>query len=233
MTDATLPTAAPTPAKDVDALLAYIGPLFIWTMMKHGDNPSYVWHAKNSAGIFAVDVALTIVLQVLWVVMPVSLFTIFGHVALVIRIGMGVMSIYALWQTWNGKQAMLPFVTGLGQKIPLEKWFHKKDAAPVVAAPVATTPAPAAAPAPVAMPEPMPVPAPEAPKPVEMPVSAPAPMPEPMPTPIAVAPEATPMPAPAAPAPVAMPEPMPAPAAAPMPEAPKPAEPTPPQTPAV
>lgn len=223
MTETTLP--APTPAKDVDALIAYIGPVFIWTMMKHGDNPSYVWHAKNAAGIFALDLALMIVLQVLWIVMPLGMFAIFGLVAWIVRLAVAVASIYALWQTWNGKQAVLPFVSDFGQKIPLEKWFHQSGvSAPAAAAPVA-------APAPV-----------EAPVVAPAPTPAPAPMPEPTPTPVVAtpAPVIVEMPAPApvvvvveapAPAPSPVPTPMPEPAPAPTPEAPvvaAPTEPTPP-----
>ncbi len=212
---------AATPAKDLDAVLAYVGPVFIWTMMKHGDNPSYVWHAKNGAGLFAVDLAITVVLQVLWAILPISLFGVFGLVAWILRLAMAAASIFALWQTWNGKQFVIPFVTGFGQKIPLEKWF-KKDASAPSAAPMATpapmpTPAPEAPAAPVATPV---MEAPVAPAPV---VEAPAPMP---------APEAPVAPAPVVETPAPMPTPAPeAPAAPAAPVAPS--EPTPPTTPAV
>lgn len=229
MTDTSLSMPAPTPAKDVDAVLAYVGPVFIWTMMKHGDNPSYVWHAKNSAGLFAVDLAITVVLQVLASILPISLFGVFGLVAWILRLAMAAASIFALWQTWNGKQFVIPFVTGFGQKIPLEKWF-KKDASAPSAAPMAT-PAPTPTPAPMAAQEaPVATPvmeAPVAPAPV---VEAPAPAP--MPAPVAPVMEApvTPAPVVETPAPI----PTPAPEAPVAPAAPvAPSEPTPPTTPAV
>ncbi|QQR54964.1 hypothetical protein IPG41_00065 [Candidatus Peregrinibacteria bacterium] len=204
----TLQMPAPTPAKDGHALVAYIGPLFIWTMMKHGDNPSYVWHAKNAAGIFAVDVAIYLVLQILAFVMPIGMLGLFGLIFWAARVLMTLMTLFALWQAWNGKQAVLPLASGIGQKIPLEKWFHKSPAAP--AASVVT---------PVA---------------VSISVASPAPSPEPVTTPTPVEPAPTPEPTPAPmPEAVKAPEAPVATAPMPAPEAPKPVEPTPPAAPTV
>ena len=200
MTDTPMQMPAPTPAKDVPATLAYVGPIFVWTMMKHGDNPSYVWHAKNGAGLFAVSLAVYVVLQILVRVMPVSLLAVFGLIVMAYNILFAVVVIYSLWQTWSGKQFVIPFVTNLGQKIPLEKWFHPKDASAVTPAPVAAPTTPASSSAPVAE-------APSAPTPAPAPAPTPTPAPEPMPTPVAETPApepvVTPAPTPVAEAPVA------------------------------
>lgn len=181
MTDATTPVTSvntPTPSaspKDLEALLAYIGPLFIYTMIKKGDSASHVWHAKNGAGLFVLSLGLVIAIQILWVLMPLSVLAMFGLIAWLFYLALGLASLFGAWQAWNGKQWTIPVVTNIGQKIPLEKWFHKGG----MTAPVAMTSAPA--PTPIE-----PTPAPVEPTPAPAPVaSAPAPVePTPAPTPV-------------------------------------------------
>ncbi len=180
------------PSGDLYAALAYLPPLlFILTMIKKGDSPSHVWHAKNGAGVFVLAIGVNVVEQIL--VRTIGLYFLVPLLSLALVLLM----LFAAWQAWNGKQFNIPVVTGIGQKIPLEKWFHK-DAmgtattpSPSPAAPSSATPAAA----PVATPSPEAVSAPMPSAPVESPAA-----PVSMPAPAAVEAPETPMAPPAAPA---------------------------------
>ncbi len=198
MTEATapIPDLNSKPLKDSDALWAYIGPMFIYTIIKRRDSASHVWHAKNGAALFVGGFALIVLFQILAWVTPNGLLAFFNLFYSLVMIVVGVVSLYAAWQAWNGKQWSIPVVSDLGQKIPLEKWFHagteSTPTAPttLAATPVMDTPAAVESPAVVEAPPvvEMPMPA-STPSPVEMPsVTLP---PEPMPVaqaPVAEAP---------------------------------------------
>ncbi len=157
---ATPVAAAPVPApsapsdpnaKSILLVVTYLIPIaFIYTMIKKGDNPYFVWHSKNAAAYLLVAIVLNIVFQVLWSVIPgmagilsmlMNLAYLFLFVAVVY---FGIVK-----GSWVGKQTPIPVLTGFAQKLPLEKWF-KKGPAPT-AAPTAVPPS---APAPTAPAEP-------------------------------------------------------------------------------
>lgn len=188
MADATpAPTTAPsTPTgapKDWLIPVTYIIPIvFIYTMIKKGTDSNYVWHAKNGAGAVVIAIALNILFQVLWSVLGTSL-TFLYMVFNLVNLAFGILMIYGAWQAWNGKLPTLPVITMVGQKLPLEKWFKKSEAAVVSstttttvatpatpATPATTTTTTTTTPAPVE-PTPTPTPTPaapvEAPKPTE------------------------------------------------------------------
>lgn len=199
------PSSAPAVSGDWQAAIAYFSFLFLYTAWAKSDSPSHMWHAKNGAGLFVAYLGLYIVMNILVTVLPVGMMGLLALIMNLINLAIGIASLWGAWNAWKGKQWTIPVITGIGQKVPLEKWFHH-SATPSMspAAPVAAAPAPT--PAPVEpTPEPMPMTMPE-----PTPTPAPTPMPEPMPAPTPVEP-----------------------APAPMPEAtPAPSEPTPPQTPA-
>lgn len=171
------PVATPAPAssgKDWLAFLTYFFPIvLIYTMLKHGKEPNYVWHSKNAAGAIVVSLVIQILYRVLWAVLTMPLlFMILNLLNLVLFVVM----VYGGWQAANGKLPTVPLITKIGQKVPLEKWFNKAEtaaaapaAAPAQPAPAAEAPAQAAPAAPVAAPTPAApaAPAPEAPKPAE------------------------------------------------------------------
>ncbi|MFA5855209.1 MAG: hypothetical protein WC846_02910 [Candidatus Gracilibacteria bacterium] len=134
------------------AALAYVPLLFILTMLQKGDDSVHVWHAKNGAGLFAASICLTVVVQILFGILPLSLLGVFALVAWVIRVLILVAVVYGAWNAWNGKQWNIPVLTPYAQKIPLEKWFKKVAVVSAPEAPVAPVePAPEAAPvAPIA-----------------------------------------------------------------------------------
>jgi len=167
-------------AKSVLLLLTYLVPIvFIYTMMKKGDNPFFVAHSKNAA-------AYLLLLLVLWVLLAfvIDLGSLTTLVYLLAFIGMMYFGAYAAWQ---GKTANIPVITMLGNKIPLEKWF-KKGAAPVSAPMASEAPSPAPVQEPMSTPEPTPAPMePESPVTPETPVAT---VVEPEPAPAPMAPEA-------------------------------------------
>ena len=185
MADASTPATTPAPAssapKDWLAFVTYFIPIvLIYTMMKKGSESNYVWHSKNAAGALVIYLIIQILASVLFNILPMIVYTIFNLVSL----AMFILMLYGGWQAANGKLPTLPVVTQIGQKIPLEKWFHgsaataQSTAAAPVSAPAAPTPTPVAAPAtPAPMPEPTPAPtAPAAPAPTEpTPPTPPAP----------------------------------------------------------
>lgn len=170
-------SAAPGSHGDWQAAIAYFSLLFLYTAWAKSDSPTHMWHAKNGAGLFVVYLALYIVMNILVTVLPVGMMALLSMIMSLINLVILLASLYGAWNAWKGKQWSIPVITAIGQKVPLEKWFHKG------AAPMASSPAPVAAPAP------------------EAPAPAPTPTPAPMPTPApeAPAPTATPTPAPAAP----------------------------------
>ncbi len=163
MADATTPAPANAPEKDWLAFATYFFPIvLIYTMMKKGSEPRYVWHSKNAAGALVIYLIIQILANVLFNILPFIVYTIFNLVSL----AMFILMVYGGWQAANGKQPTLPVVTQLGQKIPLEKWFKGSAMAPTaqsaaapVSAPVAPTAQSAAAPVPEPTPAPMPEPA--------------------------------------------------------------------------
>jgi|GEM_PF-2258951 len=185
------PSAAPAVSGDWQAAIAYFSFLFLYTAWAKSDSPSHMWHAKNGAGLFVVYLGLYIVMNILVTVLPVGMMSLLALIMNLINLAIGIASLWGAWNAWKGKQWTIPVVTNIGQKIPLEKWFHH-SATPSMspAAPTAAAQTPAPTPAPM-------------PTPVE-PTPTPAPMPEPMPEP-------TPAPTPVEPAPAPMPEPTPAP----------------------
>jgi len=158
-------TQSPAQNPNLFAALAYVPLLFILTMLQKGDDPVHVWHAKNGAGLFAASIALTVIVTILFGLMPLSLLGIFALVAWASRLLILFAVVFGAWNAWNGKQWNIPVLTPFAQKIPLEKWF-KKGAVTVTpeatvapaetpAAPVESAPqAPAAPETPVAPSEP-------------------------------------------------------------------------------
>ena len=161
-------TVAPVPtpsgpvdpnAKSILLVVTYLIPLAaIYTMMTKGDKPFFVWHSKNAVAYLIVVIALNIVFQILWSVIP----GLAGILSLVMNLAYLLLFIMVVYLgivkgSWEGKQTSIPLLTQIGQKIPLEKWFHK-GAAPT---------APTAAVAPVQAPDPTPTPTPEPAAPVE------------------------------------------------------------------
>ncbi|MEK9160347.1 MAG: hypothetical protein AAB383_06500 [Patescibacteria group bacterium] len=193
MADASTPAMTPAPAssgpKDWLAFATYFFPLvLIYTMIKKGSEPAYVWHSKNAAGAIVISILLQIISRILWAALAMSLLSMILSLVL---LALFILMIYGGLQAANGKQPTLPVVTQIGQKIPLEKWFKGSAATPAASA-SAASPAPMATPAPT-METPAPAPAPM-PEPAPMAAPAPAPMPEPMPAPTP-APEAPATPA--------------------------------------
>lgn len=176
MADASTPAMTPAPSnapeKDWLAFATYFFPIvLIYTMMKKGSETKYVWHSKNAAGAMVIYLIIQVLANVLFSILPGIVYTIFNLVSL----AMFILMVYGGWQAANGKLPTLPVVTQIGQKIPLEKWFHGSAAAPAAAPMAASTPAPAPTAAPVA-PAPAPTPAPAAPAPTEpTPPTPPAP----------------------------------------------------------
>ncbi len=160
------PTSTPATAGDWQAAIAYFSFLWIYTAWAKSDSPSHMWHAKNGAGLFVIYLGVYIIMNILVTVLPVGMLALLGMIMMIVNLAVGLASLWAAWNAWKGKQWTIPVVTNIGQKIPLEKWFHKGAAAPMAASTPAATPTPA----PMAEPAPMPSP-------------TPAPMPEPMPTP--------------------------------------------------
>lgn len=185
------PSSAPAVSGDWQAAIAYFSFLFLYTAWAKSDSPSHMWHAKNGAGLFVVYLGLYIVMNILVTVLPVGMMSLLALIMSLINLAIGIASLWGAWNAWKGKQWTIPVITNIGQKIPLEKWFHHSTQSSMSpAAPVAAvqTPAP--------MPEPMPMPEPTPPTPVE---PAPAPMPEPMPMPEPTPAPVEPMPTPSAP----------------------------------
>ncbi len=170
--DAMQTTTAPASsgdAKSVLLLVNYLIPIvFIYTMISKGDNPFYVQHAKNAAGYLVLAVALNIVFQILWNVVPSLVLTLAMLMNLVYLILFVMTMYFGAYAAWQGKPGNIPVISMIGAKIPLEKWFKKGAAAPTTAAATPTPEAPVSAPAPT------PAPTPEAPV-----VAAPAPTPAP------------------------------------------------------
>ncbi|MFA6024635.1 MAG: hypothetical protein WC777_05575 [Candidatus Gracilibacteria bacterium] len=191
MTDS-MPSNAAMPSQEKDwlAALTYIIPiLFIYMMMKKGKETMAVWHSKNAAGIIVVALALNIVVQILFSILPFT-WSLTMTLVNLINLAFFVLVLYGAWQAFEGKQVHLPIITQVGQKIPLEKWFKAEghtapaaNPAPEAPAPVVETPAPVVETATPVMEAPAPTPAPETPAPV---VEAPAP------APVEEKPEATP-----------------------------------------
>ena len=162
------PATAPTPissgpvdpnAKSILLVITYLIPIaFIYTMMTKGDKPFFVWHSKNAAAYLLVAIGLNIVFQILWSIIP-GLAGILSMVMNLVYLVLFVMVVYfgIVKGSWEGKQTPIPVLTQIGQKLPLEKWFHKGPA---------PTAAPAAV-APVQAPDPTPTPTPEPAAPVE------------------------------------------------------------------
>ena len=236
MTDTINTTAAPTTpnGKDWEIAIAYL--FFPYTIWKRGNDSNALWHSKNAIGILLVTIIAYLIVVALSYVMPISMLSLIGTLAKIVEFGAVAVSLYAAWQAWEGKQWNIPFVTPLGQKIPLEQWIKKATtaSAPTTASTaqaVSSSPAApsepmnvvtstASAVSPVAPSEPVSVeaPAPMAAEPMPMAMSEPAPMPEPMPTPVVEtsAPVETTMPEPMAPVePIPMPSPEPTPPATP------------------
>lgn len=164
-------SAMPAPAGDWQAAIAYFSFLFLYTAWAKSDSPSHMWHAKNGAGLFVIYLGLYIVMNILVTVLPVGMVGLLAMIMNLINLAIGLASLWAAWNAWKGKQWTIPFVTNIGQKIPLEKWFHKGAAAPM-SAPAAAPSAPAAPAAEPTAPAPAPMAEPVAPV-------APAPTPEP------------------------------------------------------
>ncbi len=185
MADATpMNTTPSTPVSSGDwqAAIAYFNILFLYTAWAKSDSPTHMFHAKNGAGLFVVYLGIYILMNILVTVLPVGMMALLSLIMSLVNLLVLVASLYGAWNAWKGKQWSIPVVTGIGQKIPLEKWFHKGSASMASSAPVAPAAAPAQTPA-----EPAPMPASEA-----------APAPAPMPAPTAPEAPATPA-APSAP----------------------------------
>lgn len=184
MADATpAPTTAPSaPAgatKDWLIPVTYIIPIvFIYTMIKKGTDANYVWHSKNAAGMLVISIAIQIIYQILWMFLTIGILFQLINLANFLFF---LLMVYGAWQGWNGKLPKLPVITQVGQKLPLEKWFKKGEAA---TAQNAATPVPTPAPTPVATPAPAPVEPTPAPTPAPAaPVEAPKPTEPTPPTP--------------------------------------------------
>jgi len=134
------------------AALAYVPFLFILTMLQKGDDPTHVWHAKNGAGLLVASIALSVIVQILVGILPITFIAWAGRAVILFAV------VYGAWNAWNGKQWNIPVLTPYAQKIPLEKWFKKSEVA-VASAPVeAPVETPVVAPeTPVAPVEPAPV----------------------------------------------------------------------------
>lgn len=184
--DAMQTTTAPSSSSDAKSVLLlvnYIIPIvFIYTMISKGENPFFVGHAKNAAGYLVLAIALNIVFQILWNVIPSLVGTLAMLMNLLFLVLFVMVMYFGAYAAWQGKTGNIPVVSMIGAKIPLEKWFKKGTVAP---APAAATPAPMAS---------SPTPAPEAPAPVSAPTPAPeAPVSEPAAPVAPSAPTETPM----------------------------------------
>ena len=162
MVDSATNTTPNPSSKDWLAFLTYFIPIvLIYTMIKKGNEPAYLWHSKNAAGSIVTIIIIQILIQILRMVLTMPLLIMILKLA---SLALLVLMIYGAWQAANGKLPTLPVVTQIGQRIPLEKWFKGSTTAQSAAAPV-----------------PMPTPAPMAPTPAPM-APTPAPMASPAPT---------------------------------------------------
>lgn len=168
-------------AKSILLLITYLIPLVaIYTMMKKGDNSFFVHHSKNAAGYLVLLIALNILFRIAWVIIPslaVTLATVLNLIYLALFI---VIIVFGILPAWHGKEPSIPLITGIGQKIPLEKWFGHSpsvlssstaSAAPITSDPV-TPPVPTAPTSVLPTPPPA-VPAPTQPSAVPVPTQSP------------------------------------------------------------
>ena len=91
-------------------ILAYLGILFLVPYLAAKESPFAKFHANQGCVLFIVEIALVVVLQMLWVLLPLGLYLIIRLLSSMVYLGIIVLAILGIINAVKGEMKELPVI---------------------------------------------------------------------------------------------------------------------------
>lgn len=120
------PHGTPPPAGGGDnrqlmIVLSYLGILALVPYLAEQRDPEVRWHARNGLALFGADIAITLVLWVVSIVLTAvfaPLGCLFSILWLFVGLGLLAYHVFVMMKALKGERYRIPYVTEYGEKIP-------------------------------------------------------------------------------------------------------------------